>query len=125
MQFYNFAFLAIVSVWISASVAEICTDSRCEYHFDVRRQRSMTWTNPDNGAEYNVGLNTSNNQLQLIPNCQRIPGSDPLLGSYVPADEVITAGGYIRNVITVNGQFPGPSIEVMEGTEVRAVKQGC
>ena len=78
----------------------------------------MTWTHPSNGEEYNVGLNTSDNQLQLIPNSHRIPGSDPLLGTYVSADEVITAGGYIRNVITINGQFPGPSIEVMQGAEI-------
>ena len=34
-------------------------------------------------------------------------------------DDVITADGVTRSIITVNEQFPGPTLEVMEGAEVR------
>ncbi len=32
--------------------------------------------------------------------------------------DVLTADGVKRNVIIINGQFPGPSIEVAEGSQV-------
>ena len=41
-----------------------------------------------------------------------------MIGSNVSADDVITLDGVPRNVIVVNGQFPGPAIEVMEGAQV-------
>jgi hypothetical protein len=37
----------------------------------------------------------------------------------VPVDEVHTADGHTRTIITINDQFPGPAIEVMEGAQVR------
>jgi len=33
-------------------------------------------------------------------------------------DDVITADGVTRSIITVNEQFPGPTLEVMEGAEI-------
>ncbi|KAK3737218.1 hypothetical protein QZH41_001818 [Actinostola sp. cb2023] len=36
----------------------------------------------------------------------------------VPADKVHTVDGHTRTIITINGQFPGPAIEVMEGAQV-------
>ncbi|KAI8514095.1 hypothetical protein Bbelb_084190 [Branchiostoma belcheri] len=39
-------------------------------------------------------------------------------GTRVSSDDVITADGVQRNVILVNGQFPGPAIEVMEGAQI-------
>ena len=33
-------------------------------------------------------------------------------------NDVITANGVKRNVIVVNGQFPGPTLEVAEGSQV-------
>ena len=32
--------------------------------------------------------------------------------------DVITADGVKRNVIVINGQFPGPTLEVAEGSQV-------
>ena len=37
------------------------------------------------------------------------------------ASDVITADGFSRNVIVINEQFPGPTIEVMEGVQVCGV----
>ncbi|CAH1271167.1 KLHL24 [Branchiostoma lanceolatum] len=46
------------------------------------------------------------------------PGKENVNGTLVPMDEVITTDGVKRNVITVNGMFPGPTIEVVEGAQV-------
>ena len=40
------------------------------------------------------------------------------IGRFVNASDVITADGFSRNVIVINEQFPGPTIEVMEGVQV-------
>ncbi|ELU05032.1 hypothetical protein CAPTEDRAFT_125996, partial [Capitella teleta] len=45
----------------------------------------------------------------------RYPGA---IGQPVEVDDIIMADGYQRNVIAINGQMPGPVIEVMEGAEV-------
>ena len=43
------------------------------------------------------------------------------VGRYVNdlTPDVITADGIKRNVIVINGQFPGPTLEVAEGSQVR------
>ena len=40
------------------------------------------------------------------------------IGRFVNASDVITADGLSRNVIVINEQFPGPTLEVMEGVQV-------
>ena len=37
-------------------------------------------------------------------------------------DNVITADGVQRPIITINGVFPGPTLEVMEGSEVSTLE---
>ena len=39
----------------------------------------------------------------------------------VSPDDVITVDGFQRFVITINGMFPGPTVEVLEGAEVRQI----
>ena len=110
--------ILLLVLWVAATTADICTKDICEFHLDIRRIRTMTYAKPDGSGSYNVVLDPTNNKLKIVPNLLRTPGSDPLLDTYIEAEKVVTAGGYIRNVITMNGQFPGPSIEVMEGAEV-------
>jgi FtsP/CotA-like multicopper oxidase with cupredoxin domain len=74
----------------------------------------MTYSTPY--AAYEVELNDT--MLQIVENEYRRSENHPLVGTYVDASEVITADGYRRDVITINGQFPGPTIEVMEGAQV-------
>ncbi len=80
----------------------------------------MTYVNPSNNVTYNVRLNGT--RLQVHDNdChfkEDYPNYD-VIGSDVSPDDVITADVYGRNVITINGVFPGPNIEVMEGSQVR------
>ena len=54
-----------------------------------------------------------------MPNSYHPEGSDDLIGTFVDPSEVHTADGVKKYIIEINGQFPGPTIEVMEGTEVK------
>lgn len=69
----------------------------------------------DNGQDaYNVALNGS--RFQIVSNPYRT--NDPRLGTFVDSKHVHTGDGYPRTIIEINGQFPGPTIEVMEGAQV-------
>ena len=70
-------------------------------------------------AAYDVELNGT--QLQLVENAFRRREDHPLIDTFVNASDVITADGYRRDVITINDQFPGPTIEVMQDSQVRHI----
>ena len=101
---------------MTSSSAEICTSPVCAYEFVIRRVQTMTYTD-EGGAVFNVALNGTD--LVVSENAFRRaidhPGS---IGRVVPPDRVITADGYVRDVIVINDQFPGPTLEVMEGSQV-------
>ena len=44
-----------------------------------------------------------------------------IIGQFVNESDVITGDGFSRNVIVINDQFPGPTIEVMEGVQVNVL----
>ena len=67
------------------------------------------------GKLYEVKLNGTKLQVVETANNQ-LP--DDVIGTYVNDSDVITGDGYRRTVFTINGQFPGPAIEVMEGSQV-------
>ena len=106
--------LALIA--IRRSDAKLCDSPVCTYDFVIRRERTMTYRDGD-GVLYNVEAYAT--QLRVVGNTYRTKRDFPLIGTLVPPDDVITADGFPRNVITVNGQFPGPTIEVYEGTQVR------
>ena len=101
-------------VMIGTVSTHICTDQICEYTFVLRRWRTMTYTKGD--ATYNVRLNGT--RLQVVENRHHLQVTDPFIGSFVGASDVITADGFTRDVITINNKFPGPNIEVMAGSQV-------
>ena len=70
---------------------------------------------PDKSNGYSVSLD--GDRLKTTESAFRKPPDDHL-GRYVNATDVITADGYVRNIITINGQFPGPTISVAEGSQV-------
>jgi len=106
--------LILVSACLMTITAELCVEDICEYHFEIRRWRSMTYYTPK--GSYNVELNGT--RLQITENSFRKEEKAPLAGSFVNSDDVITADGFRRELITINDQFPGPTIEVMKGAEV-------
>jgi len=69
------------------------------------------------GKVFNVQLNGT--RLQVVENSLRVVADySTIIGRTVNPDDVITTDGYSRDVIVINDQFPGPTIEVMEGVQV-------
>ena len=60
-------------------------------------------------------LHTTYNVCYYIRTKERYPDH---IGRFVNASDVITADGFSRSVIVINEQFPGPTLEVMEGVQV-------
>ena len=117
----------VISVVLLASIprlcatSHICTKRICSYDFVIERKQTMTY-NHENRVTFNVGLNKTN--LQLVESRLNLKDNEPLIGQFVDPNDVITADGYPRDVITINGQFPGPTLEVLEGAEVWYEKCG-
>jgi hypothetical protein len=101
---------------IPSILGQICTSDVCSYTWDVRWATTMTYRTPDGQKAFDVALNGTN--LQIVANSYHPAGSDPLIGSFVDPSHVHTADGVKKYIIETNGQFPGPTIEVMEGSEV-------
>lgn len=92
---------------ISQSQSKVCTNSTCTYHLVI----DYCWTmkhKDSNGVVHDVTLNGTSLQYAA--------GSDI---HTVSPNDVITADGFPRRILTVNGQYPGPPIEVTEGSQVR------
>ncbi|KAI8496477.1 hypothetical protein Bbelb_257760 [Branchiostoma belcheri] len=88
-----------------------CADDVCEFTLVVRYARTMMHTGSD-GTVTRVEILTNGSLLAID---ERAGDKE---GSIVPVNETITADGVQRNVILVNDQFPGPTLEVMEGAQV-------
>jgi len=102
-------------ILMTSTAGEVCLGPVCEYLFNVSLAETMT--TKINGKVFSVGLNGT--RLQVIENSLRSATDYPdIFGQTVHPDDVITADGFSRDVIVVNGQFPGPPIEVMEGVQV-------
>ena len=115
MSKYNDFFICVLVIgWMQAD-AEICLEPICEYNFIVRHSRTMMYWHTERDV-YNVKLD--GDKLKLAPSLYRPEGSTDVIGKVVNANDVITADGYVRDIITINGQFPGPTIEVAEGSQV-------
>ncbi len=97
---------------------EICSAVHCKYDFAVRWSRTMVYHTPDGRAAYNVV--PEGDKLKIVSN-QYHPASDPWVGQYVDPTDVHTADGYPRAIIEINGQFPGPTIQVMQGALVSKI----
>ncbi|KAJ7337088.1 hypothetical protein OS493_009940 [Desmophyllum pertusum] len=107
----------IFQIFPCKAESEFCFDSVCEFTFVISESRSMTFTTEDGRTSYDVELE-GNGTLKLAPNHwhSQVPNIT------LTPEMVHTADGSAqRNIILVNGQFPGPTLEVLEGAEV-AVK---
>ena len=112
-----FALCILTALYSQTLRCEICTESPCVYDFVVRTTMSMTYGTPD--GLYNV--KTNGQKLEIAENSFRRADDFPnnlYVGQEVNPYDVITLDGNPRTIIVINDQFPGPTIEVMEGTEV-------
>lgn len=96
--------------------SEVCLESICEFMLVVTEFRSMTFQNHADGNVYDVqlqengSLNLKKNNFHLaVPNITKL---SPDMVHTVDATKA-------RNIILVNNLFPGPTLEVMEGAQVR------
>jgi len=102
-------------ILMTSTAGEVCRGPVCEFQFVVDVAETMT-TKID-GKVFNVQLNGT--RLQVVESSLRQAVKYPdVIGRTVNPDDVITTDGYPRDVIVINDQFPGPTIEVMEGVEV-------
>jgi len=102
-------------ILMTSTAGEVCRGPVCEFRFVVSLAETMT-TRID-GKVFNVQLNGT--RLQVVENSLRRAVDYPdIIGRTVNPDDVITVDGYSRDVIVINDQFPGPTIEVMEGVQV-------
>ena len=111
--------VVLISLLLGYAQAEICDRSECVYNFDIRWSRTMTYSHPSTQHTYNVMQD--NHKLLVTSNSVGLDDINvraSVIGRHVHDNDVITADGRPRGVITINGQFPGPAIEVMENTKV-------
>lgn len=85
---------------------EICTNATCVYDFKVTEYESMTYRD-ESDVLWDVYLNGT--QLQADVNGETI---------LLSQDDIVVADGYKRSIMTINRQFPGPTIEVLNGTQI-------
>jgi len=102
-------------ILMTSTAGEVCRGPVCEFQFNVSLAQTMT-TKTDDGI-FSVELNGT--RLQVVENSLRKVVDYPdIIGRTVNPDDVITADGFSRDVFVINDQFPGPTIEVMEGVQV-------
>lgn len=94
-----------------------CTLPKCEFNLDIRYGTTMSVLNPSGTERFNVVMD--GDKLKVVKN--DFHREDPEIGQYVDPHSVWTADGFSRNIITINGEFPGPTLEVMHNCEVRYI----
>ncbi|XP_078664411.1 uncharacterized protein LOC144907345 isoform X1 [Branchiostoma floridae x Branchiostoma belcheri] len=102
-------------------LSQPCTESVCNFNFVIRRTKTMIHSRDVNGRrDTNSVKLRDDGRLELFSPMGNPahPGKENVNGTLVPVEEVITTDGVVRNVITVNDMFPGPTIEVVEGAQV-------
>ena len=99
---------------IHATPGVPCWAAVCEFRMSLTMGHTMTRNIPGKDPE----------PLELQGGCLKPVGAaaaDPCIP--IPPDQassnIVTADGRARNVLLINNQFPGPTIEVLENSEVR------
>ena len=101
--------LVILVMLVTVSSTSPCAGPVCSYTFDITSKSSHLWSG------FNVGM--LNSTLVTVPSqFQPFQPTTPV----PPADvnSLVTLDGHQRDVIHINGQFPGPTIDVMKGVQV-------
>ena len=104
-------FIILAGIILFAN-AEICFEKVCEYEMVLRWERTMVYRTNDKAFDVKM----EDGQMKLTSNSLRV--DDEEIGETVDPSKVITADGFERDVITINGGFPGPTIEVVKGAQV-------
>jgi hypothetical protein len=102
----------------------VCTEKICKFHLTLRDEISMTrkvrpgriWKS---GETFLLELQNGSLLQKLGTFYEQETYHDLAKEIVNITDDVITADGVRRPIITINDVFPGPTLEVMEGSEVR------
>ena len=104
------------------SLSEICYSRVCEFDMVIAARESLTYK-PDymGPAPGYFDVELDGRDLRVVNSSFRVDEVFSSAIGQVVSDplEVITLDGVKRFVITINGEFPGPTLEVTEGAEVR------
>ena len=100
--------------------SEICYQSICEYELIISAQLSHIYKPPDFMQPGYFDVDLDGTDLRIINNTLRNNEQyGPYIGQMVSEpDKVVTLDGVKRLILTVNGQFPAPPLEVKEGAQV-------
>ena len=102
-------------ILMTSTAGEVCRGPVCEFQLVVSAIQTMT--TKFGNTTFSVGLNGT--RLQTVDNLLRGEAEWPdYIGRLVYPEDTISVDGHSRDVIMVNNQFPGPTIEVMEGVQV-------
>ena len=103
---------------VSPIVADsaLCTDPICRYRLVVQRRQTMTTI--IDGTTFRVAMDTGGKFVVPETRFKTAAEFPDVIGKFVDANDVITADGVSRDLITVNDQFPGPTIEVLHESRV-------
>ena len=105
-----------------------CTADVCEYHWEAKHRHSMSWRTYDEAMlrDYPVKWNAATDNFDIVEQGEKSPNNPPLDSDKNvknPLKElrnILTLDGRAsRRIITINGQFPGPTIKVQEGSVVK------
>ena len=106
----------------------VCKEKICKFHLTLRDEMSMArkvmegriWKS---GETFSLELKNGSLVQKLGTFYQQKIYKDlENVNIENVTDNVITADGVQRPIITINGVFPGPTLEVMEGSEVSTLE---
>ena len=120
--YYLFALNLIVfsGIYCDISVEKCPKGSKiCEFKFDIRYFRTMWYRPNPKGRAYDLELQGSS--LKIVANSYLQDPKDAFINTVLNASasrDVISGDGEPRTVVTINGRFPGPTLEVWENAQV-------
>ena len=111
------------------SLEDVCNEKICKFHLSIREEMSMTEKYQPGrslvttaGETMRLDFDKESKEGYLIRKLGHYfnkPSYSDLNGTRVQlSNNVITADGFRRKLITINGVFPGPTLQVKEGVEV-------
>jgi hypothetical protein len=103
---YWLLLLSSLLLYNCLQAGKICISQTCTYELNITLFKTMTYRD-----EYLILRQAYFNGAQLQVNVAgQVRDLKP--------DDVIIADGFTRDIVMVNGRFPGPTIEVKEGVKV-------
>ena len=121
MEGGRFLLVASLCCWaIQAVSSEICFSRVCEFDLVISAQMSHVYRPADFRGPGYFDVDLEGRDLRVVNSTFRTSDLHPdVIGQVVPDPlDVITLDGVRRLVITVNGQFPAPTLEVVKDSQV-------